>query len=119
MTDTIIWIGQGLLAVVFGLTGTAKLVVPRERLQPHMHWAKRWPRGRIKLLGLAELAGAIGLIVPRATGIAPGLTPIAALCLGVLMVGAARTHQQLGESLLPPVIVGALCALLAVAMVAA
>ncbi len=74
-----------------------------------MHWAPSWPRWRIKLLGLAELAGALGLVAPVATGIAPVLTPVAALCLAALMVGAARTHGRLGEPIVPPLVIGALC----------
>jgi len=74
-----------------------------------MHWAASWPSGRIKLLGLAELAGAVGLVAPVATGVAPVLTPIAALCLAVLMTGAVRTHQRLREPVVPPLVIGFLC----------
>jgi hypothetical protein len=74
---------------VFLLTGTTKLVLPREVLEKRMHWAPSWPRWRIKMLGLAEVAGALGLVVPAATGVAPILSPIAALCFAVLMLGAA------------------------------
>ena len=114
MLNTVVVIGQGLLAGVFTLTGALKLLVPREKLQTRMHWAESWPRRRIKLLGLAEVLGAIGLIVPSTTGILPALTPVAALCLAILMVGAIETHRRLGEPVLPAVIVGALCLLVAV-----
>jgi hypothetical protein len=106
--NTALWVAQAFVALVVTFTGTAKLVFPRERLARQMHWATAWPRGRIKLLGLAELAGAAGLIVPMATGIAPVLTPVAALCLAVLMAGAIRTHQRLGEGFLPAVVIGVL-----------
>ncbi|HZX43426.1 MAG TPA: DoxX family protein [Myxococcaceae bacterium] len=109
MLNVALWIVLGLLAGVFTLTGTAKLVLPREVLEKRMHWAATWPRWRIKLLGLAEVAGAVGLVVPAATGVAPVLTPIAALCLALLMVGAAGTHRRLGESVFPPLLVGVLC----------
>ena len=109
MPSTLFWIGQGLLAAVFALTGAMKLVVPRERLQVRMHWARTWPRARIRLLGLAELAGALGLVLPRATGIAPLLTPLAAACLGFLMVGAVQTHRRLGEPTVPAAVIGLLC----------
>jgi uncharacterized membrane protein len=106
--NTALWVAQAFVALVVTSTGTAKLVFPRERLARQMHWATAWPRGRIKLLGLAELAGGAGLILPMATGIAPVLTPIAALCLAVLMAGAIRTHQRLGEGFLPAVVIGVL-----------
>jgi hypothetical protein len=107
--NTALWIAQLLVALIFTLTGTAKMVVPRERLAPQMHWATTWPRGRIKLLGFAELAGAMGLILPTATGIALVLTPTAALCLAVLMAGAIRTHQRLGEGFVPAAVLCLLC----------
>jgi hypothetical protein len=113
MVNTLLWIAQGFVALVVTLAGTTKLAVPREILQTRMHWASSWPRARIKLLGLAEVAGAVGLVVPVATGIAPVLTPIAALCVAVLMVGAVRTHQRLGEGFVAAAIIGALCVAIA------
>ena len=115
MMNVALWVVQGLLTAVFLLTGTAKLVLPREVLEKRMHWAAAWPRWRIKLLGLAEVAGAVGLVVPGVMGVAPVLTPIAALCLAVLMVGAVGTHRRLGESAVPAVVIGALCLLVGAA----
>jgi uncharacterized membrane protein len=108
MVNVALWIAQGFVAFVVALAGTVKLVVPREKLAKKMHWAADWPRWRIRLLGLAEVAGGVGLVVPRATDIAPFLTPLAALCLAVLMAGAVRTHRRLGEGAAPAVVVGVL-----------
>jgi hypothetical protein len=90
----ILWAIQIFLAVVFGLVGTMKLVRSKEDLaaNPHMGWVNSVPRAQIKLLGAAEVLGAIGLVVPMATGIAPFLTPVAAACLAALMGGAVATH---------------------------
>jgi hypothetical protein len=110
---TVLWALQILMALMFTITGTAKIVVPRERLAPKMHWAGSWPRWRIKLLGAAELAGAAGLVLPLALGIAPLLTPAAAVCLALLMLGAIRTHQRLGESFAPAAVVVMLCVAIA------
>jgi len=115
---TALWAVQILLAVVFTITGTLKLAFSRERLVPKMHWAETWPRARIKLLGLAEVAGALGLVLPSATHIAPALTPIAALCLAALMAGAIRTHRRLGERVVPAAMVGLLCVAVAAARLA-
>ena len=104
-----LWIAQVCVALVFLLTGMAKLALSREQLAGRMHWAGTWPRPRIKLLGLAEVAGAVGLVVPVATGIAPVLTPIAALCLAALMSGAVRTHQRPHEGYLPAAVILVLC----------
>ena len=114
MLNSALSIAQGLLAGVFTLAGGVKLLLPRDTLEKRMHWAASWPRGRVKLLGLAEVLGALGVVVPGTTGIAPVLTPVAALCLAVLMVGAVQTHRRLGERVFPAVIVGALCLLVAV-----
>jgi uncharacterized membrane protein YphA (DoxX/SURF4 family) len=113
-TTTLLWIARILVAVVFTATGMTKLISTREKLAPKVHWVATWPRGGIKLLGVAEVAGALGLVLPAATGIAPFLTPIAAVCLGVLMAGAIRTHRQLGEGFLPAATVGVFCLVIAV-----
>ena len=91
---------QIVLAVVLGAAGTIKLVRSKAQLagNPHMGWMRLVPEPLIKLLGLTEVLGAIGLIVPAATGIAPLLTPAAAACLAALMGGAAATHAMRGES---------------------
>jgi hypothetical protein len=109
MLNASLWIAQGFVALVLALAGTMKVVVAREALAKRMHWAAAWPRWRVRLLGLAEVAGAVGLVAPQATGIAPVLTPVAASCVAVLMVGASRTHQRLGEGVLPAVVIGGLC----------
>ena len=118
MLNTALWISQGFVGLVVMLTGLTKLILPREQLAKRMHWAKAWPRGRIKLLGLAEAAGALGLVLPAATGIAPLLTPLAAACLGVLMIGAVRTHRRLGEGFVPAAILGTLCIVIAAGRIA-
>ncbi len=73
-----------------------------------MKWAKTWSDGNVKLLGLAEILGGIGLIVPQVTGILPILTPIAAVCLVALMIGAVKTHVDLKEPAVPPAILALL-----------
>jgi len=114
--NTLLWIGLGLLAALFGITGAIKLIVPREHLPSRMHWASSWPRWRIRLLGLAEIAGALGLVLPGVTGLAPMLTPVAAICLALLMVGAAHTHVRLHESAVPAAVVGLLCLFIGAAL---
>jgi hypothetical protein len=116
--NLVLWIAQALMALLFMVTGTLKLVVPREKLAPKMRWAADWPRERIKLLGLAEVAGAMGLVLPLATGLAPWLTPLAGLCLALLMAGAIRTHRQLREPFVPAVVCATVCVAIAVAALA-
>ena len=108
-----LWSAQGLASAVFFLTGMLKLVTPKEKLVEDMHWAATWPAGRIKLLGLAEVAGAIGLVLPAALNVAPALTPIAAVCLAVLMFGAVRTHRRFHENPAPALVLAVLCVAIA------
>ncbi len=109
MMSTVLFVLQGLVALVVALTGGLKVLVPREKLATKMHWAKDWSDGRVKLLGLAEVLGAVGLVVPTATNILPVLTPVAALCVAVLMAGAVHTHRRLGEGFVPAAVVLVLC----------
>jgi hypothetical protein len=106
------WAVQILLALAFGAAGTVKLVRSKAQLaaNPHMGWVHSVPEARIKLLGLAEVLGAIGLIVPEVTGIAPFLARAAAASLATLMGGAAATHAMRGE----PAAVSTILALLAI-----
>lgn len=103
-----LWIASGLLAFALLAAGGTKLAVPRVKLLEKMKWAETWSDGRFKLLGLAEVLGAIGVIVPYVTGILPVLTPVAAACLVVLMAGAAKTHVDLKESPAAPAVLALL-----------
>jgi hypothetical protein len=112
--NTALWAVQGLLALLFFATGLLKAAMPKEKLEQKMRWAQSWPAGRIKLLGLSEVLGAIGLIAPGLTHLLVWLTPLAAACLAFLMVGATVTHVRLKESPLPSLIPGVLAAAVAV-----
>jgi hypothetical protein len=108
-----LWVAQGFAALVFLVTGALKVVTPKERLAEKMNWAASWPPGRIKLLGLAEVAGALGLVLPAALHVAPVLVPIAAVCLALLMLGAAQTHRRLQESFAPTLVLVLVCVAIA------
>jgi uncharacterized membrane protein YphA (DoxX/SURF4 family) len=92
-----IWIIQGLAAVVFLMAGGMKLTQPVDKLATRMQWVKGFSATQVRLIGTAEVVGALGLILPGLTGILPILTPIAAACLVVLMCGAVFTHIRLHE----------------------
>ena len=109
-----LWIVQGLLAFAMIAAGGVKVATPRLKLAEKMHWAKTWSDTNVKLLGSAEVLGGIGMIVPWATGILPVLTPVAAICLAVLMAGGVKTHVDLKEPSAPAAILGALCVFVAV-----
>ncbi len=79
-----LWIVQGLLALLFLFTGGIKLVLPLGVLTE----GSPLPGWFVRFLGVAEVLGAIGLVLPRLLSIRPGLTPLAASGLVIIMIGA-------------------------------
>ena len=115
--DTALWILQGLLAALFLATGLMKLTQPRAKLAAGpMRWAADVSDTQFRTIGLLEVAGAIGIILPAALGIAPALSALAAAGLVLTMVGATATHVRYGETnrLAVPLLVLALTLLVAV-----
>ena len=107
-----VWIVSGVLAALYLMAGFTKLVKTKQDLvaEPRMSWAGDFTEGQVKGIGAVEVAGAIGLVLPWLTGIAPILTPIAAVGLALVQVGAAITHLRRGEGATVPVNL-VLCAL--------
>lgn len=108
---TALWILQGLLAAIFLFAGGFKLAMPLAYLAK----ASPLPPLFLKFVSICELAGAFGLILPGIFGVQRRLTPIAAACLVVVMVGAVTvTLLTLGiaEAILP-FVVGILAATVA------
>ena len=79
-----LWIVQGLLALLFLFAGGVKLVLPLEELTKQMPL----PGPFVRFIGVAEVLGALGLILPGLLRIRPGLTPLAAAGLVIIMIGA-------------------------------
>jgi uncharacterized membrane protein YphA (DoxX/SURF4 family) len=92
-----LWIAQIMLAVAFAASGLMKLSQPKEKLHQRMPYVEDFPAGVIKFIGAAELLGAIGVVLPWATGIAPVLTPLAASGLVLVMLGAMVVHLRRKE----------------------
>ena len=82
----------GLLALFYAYGGGLKLVRSRDRLRPMMAWVDRMPMAAVRALGVVELAGAAGLVLPPVTGLAAWLAAVAAAGLVVLQLGALRVH---------------------------
>ena len=99
--NTALWIAQALLALVFVGAGVTKLKDSREvyaaTRPPMTTYALHMPTWLFKSLGVLELAGAVGVIVPEATGVAPWLTPAAAVGLGLIMFAALVDHARRSE----------------------
>jgi uncharacterized membrane protein YphA (DoxX/SURF4 family) len=114
--NTTLWITQGMLAAVFLAAGAMMLTQPHAwMVEKHGQWVERTPAGLVKLLGALEVLAAIGVIVPRAAGILPILTPLAACGLVVVMIGAAIIHIRQSEylDLVPIVALGAVAVFVA------
>jgi hypothetical protein len=110
--NVVLWILQGLLALFFGLaSGAPKLFLPMEMLAMPVPL----PDLFVRCIGVAEVLGALGLILPGLTHVRPGLTPLAAV--GLVGVTLCATVYQLvarqPESVIMALIVGLLAACVA------
>jgi uncharacterized membrane protein len=94
--DIALWIVAGFLALFVLAAGFMKAARPIAEIRK-MPWAASMAATNIRLIGVAEILGAAGLILHQATGIAPILTTIAALCIAVLMAGATVTHVRIKD----------------------
>jgi putative oxidoreductase len=94
----VLWVVQVLLAAAYVLTGSMKSFRPLEALKKRMTWVGAVPAALVRFVGIAELLGAIGLILPMATNIAPGLTVAAAAGLVLVQVCAIVFHLSRHEA---------------------
>ncbi|MEV6249328.1 DoxX family protein [Streptomyces sp. NPDC051742] len=96
-----LWIVTGLLALAYFVGGGFKLVTPKEKIAASGasgQWVEDFGAGAVKAIGALEVLAAIGLVLPAALDIAPGLVPAAALGLLIIMVGAAVTRLRRHET---------------------
>lgn len=94
-----LWAAQIVLALVYLMAGGMKLLQPMETLAGMgMGYATEMPELFARFVGLAEVLGAIGLILPAATRILPYLTPSAAVGLSIVQVAAIILHAVRGET---------------------
>jgi len=110
-TTVLLWIIQGLLALVFMFAGVMKFVMPIEEMTKQVPL----PGLFLRFIGLAEVLGAIGLILPGLLRIRPGLTPLAAAGLAIITVGATVVTLMIGggATALFPLVVALLSAFVA------
>lgn len=95
---TFYWIVAGLAALVFAAAGGMKLARPRAALQASgMGWVEDFNPGSVKLVGALEVLGALGLILPALAGTAVVLSPVAGICLVLVMIGAVVVHIRRKE----------------------
>ena len=92
------WTVAGLLAAFYLYAGGKKVGQSQERLRPMMGWVDRVPMPLVRTIGVLEVLGAAGLILPPATGVAPGLAVAAAAGLVLIQVGGIAVHLSRGEA---------------------
>ncbi|WP_039799737.1 DoxX family protein [Nocardia araoensis] len=108
------WIVAAVLAVFYSYAGGIKVVRSKDQLRPMMGWIDTVPLSFVRVLGVLEVLGAIGLILPPLTGIAPVLALAAAVGFVLIQVGGIALHLSRGEARM----IGLNVVLLAIACVA-
>ena len=108
--NIITWVLQVLVGLQFVFAGAMKFVMPMEEMTKTMPL----PAAFLYFIGVAEVAGGIGLILPGALRIRRGLTPLAALGLTIIMAGAVVICAMMDVKMAAmPLIIGALCVFIA------
>lgn len=111
----VLWFVQALLALAFLAAGFMKLTTPIDQLAQNMVWVSDVPVWLVKFIGLAEMAGALGIILPALTRVQPQLTSLAGVGLGLVMLFAIIFHISRGEIgfIVPNIVLLALAAFVA------
>ena len=106
-----LWIVQALLAGLFLFAGGAKLVLPIEEMTKEI----AMPGWFLRFIGVADVLGGLGLVLPWITRIRPGLTSLAAAGLVIIMIGATVVTMMTGEIVMAlfPLVTGILCVFVA------
>lgn len=102
-----LWIIQTLLALLFLFAGGMKLILPIEEMTQQI----AMPGLFLRFIGVCEVLGGLGLVLPWLVGVRPGLTPLAAAGLVIIMIGATATTIIIGQVVtsILPLVVGILC----------
>jgi uncharacterized membrane protein YphA (DoxX/SURF4 family) len=113
MTTTI-WIMKAVIASIFTFTGFNKIFLPKAQLlDKGMKGLTELDEDQIKVVGLLEIFGALGLIMPSLLNIFPVLSAISALCLSLTMIVAGRINYKLKLSIIPNIVIFVFCILMA------
>ncbi len=96
--NIVLWVLQVFVALAFIGAGFPKVLQPIEKLKPFMGYVEDFSPGIVRLIGVLEVLGGLGLILPAAFRILPWLTPVAAICLVLTMIGALIVHVRRHEN---------------------
>jgi uncharacterized membrane protein YphA (DoxX/SURF4 family) len=113
--NVVLWVVAGLLALAFLAAGLMKATQPKEKLAGNgLTWVEDFSAGAVRGIGLVEVLGAVGLVLPPLVDVAPVLAPLAATGLALTMVGAIVVHVRRHESFVPALVLLVLSAFVAV-----
>jgi uncharacterized membrane protein YphA (DoxX/SURF4 family) len=93
-----LWAAQVVLAVMYGVAGVMKTFLPIPDLARMIRWPGDVPAPLVRFIGVVEILGPLGLILPMLTGIAVWLTPLAAIGLTIIQLLAIPFHARRGET---------------------
>lgn len=93
-----LWIAQIVLGGMFIMAGTMKSTQPIAELSKTVPWSAQIPELLVRFIGVCELLGGIGLILPSILRIKPVLTPVAAIGLVIIMTFAMVYHISKDET---------------------
>ena len=104
--NIVLWVVQVLLGLAFIAAGSLKVSQPVDKLKKNMSWVEDVTPTSVKGIGVLEILGGFGLILPAATHILPWLTPVAAIGLAIIMIGAVVFHLRRNEGphLIAPIV---------------
>lgn len=92
-----LWTAQVVLALAFLATGATKVLRPRSALAQRMSWVEDFSDRSVTSIGVLEVLGGLGVLLPGLVGVATPLVPLAALGLALTMLGAAIVHLRRNE----------------------
>jgi hypothetical protein len=97
--DTAVTVIQGVLGLLFTVGGVLKLTLPYATYtnMPGVAWSKEFKPEHLRLIGVLEMSGGVGLIVPLFLPSLTALTPLAAVGIALYMSGAMATHLRRSE----------------------
>jgi uncharacterized membrane protein YphA (DoxX/SURF4 family) len=109
--NTLLWTLQTLLAMLFMFAGVMKFIIPVAEMTKQI----AMPGWFLHFIGIAEILGSIGLVLPGILRIRTGLTPLAAAALVIIMIGATAVNLKTGQrgAALTTVVIGLLLAIVA------
>ncbi len=98
--NSALWIIAGLLAAAYLFSGGGKLILTKEEMaamSSSARWVEDFGAGSVRTIGVLEVLGAVGLILPAVLDLAPVLVPLAASGIAMIMVGAVITRIRRQE----------------------